>query len=1428
MNWTQFQTHGMAPDKAFEMLCNQLFENWCREEYPNSIASISVVNGAGGDGGVESYAVLLNGDIVALQAKWFPDSMTSSQIGQIRNSVKTAMKVRPAITRYLVCVPRDLASVTARSENAEDTRWDTFIAEIAKDFPSLTIELWNETRLVEELQKPLSSGIYRFWFGNAEISESSVKYAFEKAKSSWLNTKYVPELNTYGKIEQTISLFLGNTEQRRVLVQDFAKICELCQKFQEAAEALLVICTERDAELKEILRDTSGKLHTVHDSSDKIRKWLEHESVQNVPIDISAFNIDFESLIDRIHRSQGTFRHHFHSSEVTKHLQKLSEFDFYRLIQDVEAGFGKRSFLFLGDPGTGKTQGFGAVSEKLLREGLHIPLLIQARGIPSNYAWKDIISGYLGLSSVWSEEDIWQALTSMVNRHKFTPDYVNSDVKVSPKVIIFVDGLDESAPQARWVDRIRETDAIVSRYTQIRFCFAARPTAMPKPFDYANIRRLSSGGDVPAYKLFDGYMQAYNITVHNRGWLKSALTTPLALKLFCELNQNSSFNCSDKAEVSMATLWRLKIERIEKEYCETSKDSPQNQHILKAIVHLSEVFMSNATLERSSLVNSISNGLSITVDRAEKVLLSLENYGVLSSYRECGTGILPDVYNYYPGIQGYFDFATASILLLKHKNPQDIDFSKYPSLHSDVLNGLAILSIQNYDFLITRNKTLASVIDEWSLEELQFLALQHTNHTNAQQFIKRSQDIMAESADGLITIANRLVLPLARDLEHPLGVMLLDNFLNSFDKPAQRDILWSIPGYLKDGTGKRWFQNETFALQEDEYSLTEDDVCDGCPTIHAWALSSVNNTLRKLYRDRLMTWARLNPDQFYKLFLKFANVNDPQIRSDLFSILMCLVYDGAQSELVEKASKWLLANILHPDRIDSNRDVSIRYYSVAIMHKAVRLGVISDKDALSYMPPYSAKGNSISLNKDALKGTRMGGFKAIDYDLARYVLIDHFHSAFVHYRNGTDGQFDRLVQKIALEQREYSGISIDQFILSAAYAYILEMGWTEEEFYNFSDDEAGQGIVGGVDISITRTYTPSTHGAMSPVMTVCEKYVWQARNVISGFLCDRLLYGSEATEITDYGMLDDFVIPTQEISQINPDNIPEDRPWHIPEPEIAILEGKCECRDDVIKNATDAPQINWKKWITVDNTGKKYKVDNNSLIALDMASCFYGSAGVETNLFITALLVDTTDVPAFISALEEEGRQSDSIANPTDWYGGTNASCYITPKEICCFPWKTRYESYHVDSFPQVKIHSAVDNCCYNSPEYGDVYYYLPSTPIRDMMGIVDSDGYLFTNNTKNVVAEYTVAGEKWRTYQSYLLVDRDILLERLQQQGQALVWIMRERRSHSGLAVERFGRFGVDRIKSYVGFFEDDSFVTKEIRSEILSNIPISSSIGD
>lgn len=1420
MNWAKFQTYGMAPEKAFEVLCNQVFENWCKEKYKSNINSIRIVNGAGGDGGVESFAVLKDGTIIGLQAKWFPTSMTNSQISQIKDSIKMAKKVRPKINYYIVCVPRDLASNTAHSENPEDTRWDKMISDIGALYPDLTVKLWNETRIVTELQKPALAGIFKFWFENAEVSDESVYYAFEKARNSWLMAKYVPDLNTFGNIAQSVSQLLGETCQREQQVKSFQKIYELCGKYSSVAEAFLSVCGDYP-ELTEILIETSDRIKSIATECAKIISWYRDETPIDHNIDNSVFSVDFDSIANSINESRDFTIHYFHASDVTKILRKLDKFDFYALLKDFNRSIQKKSLLFLGTPGTGKTHGIGALSEKLLSDGLHIPLLIQARNIPVSFTWKKIICEYLGLSSSWSEDDIWQALTSLANRHQFQESHLSAEVKISPKVIIFVDGLDESSTRERWFERIQEANVITANYPQIKFCFTARPTAFNELPNYAKVERLSNAGDVPTHLLFDSYMRAYHITTQNNGWLKYSLTTPLALKLFCELNQNQTVRLSNRTEVSMTALWRKKIENIEREYCEKVSCSEKNQYVLRAITLLSKRFIGCARLEYSVLLDAIISELKITPEYAESLTEHLESYGVLSYYCEYGTGLIPDTYFYYPGMQGYFDYASALHIMSQHKHPKDIDFKDCRAIEANTLNSLAIISIQNYGYLLTRNPTIDAVMTDWSRKELQFLALLHANYDTAAQFKERAVEIMSDSAFGLITIANQLVLPLSRDCEHPLGVILLDEFLNGFEKPAQRDILWSVPGYLKNSTGKRWHQRVNLELEGENYLLDSKDTHNGCPSIYAWALSSVNNSLRKLYRNRLMEWAHLVPEEFYRLFLKFSSVNDPQIKSDLFSILMCLIYDDTDQKLVKIASDWILENILHPEKIDENRDISVRYYCIAIINRAIMLGIVNKEAIAIYMPPYSATGNNIVLNKDALSGTRMEGYSAIDYDLSRYVLVDHIKFSFENYSQKSENQFKKLINAIAAEQPEYTGMTVDQFIISAAYAYILEMGWNEQEFYNFNEAETGKGIVGGVDLSIHGTHSSATHGSQSSFMTVCEKYIWQARNVISGFLCDRLVLGDEKGSLTDYGLLDNFAIPAQDICIIDPDNISDDRSWYIPEPEKVILEGSPSNPRDVITTVLQAPVLDWEKWIFFKNTDGGYKVSSEDLLALDMYSCFYGSAGVETCLFMNAILVKQIDVAAFVKDVVAKSRIDTSITNPTDWYGGIQTECYITPKEACWFLWKDHYDSSNFEKFPQFELSSAVDSCCCNYPEYGDINFYLPSKDVRKLLDITDSDGYLFFDNSKRVVAEYSVAGERWRTYQSYLVVNRSLLLDRLQQTDQILVWLMRERRIRTGNAVEKLGDFGADRFKSYIGFFDGNNFSVKEIHSESWSSAP-------
>jgi len=1418
MNWERFQTYGLSPERSFEMLCNQLFENWCKEEYESSLFSFSVVNGAGGDGGVESYAVLKDNSIIGLQVKWFRTSIDASQIGQIRGSLRTAKKVRPEITKYIVCVPRDLTSTTARGENTESKRWNNFVSTMKTEFPELTVELWNDTRITTEIQKSFAAGIHKFWFTNSEIDHEKFNYSFNKAKSGWLSTKYVPDLNVTGQISQTLSRYIGSFDLRYNLSSKFGYIIDSCKQFEIAANHLINDCNKMSSEVNEFLLETIVQLHRIQVESEKIQGWLVNEFTELFTFDEDAFYISYDSIIERIRSFKISFEYHFHISDIIKSLNKLSDINYYSLLDETKTHLNNQCILFLGNPGTGKTHGVSAFVESLLKQQYHIPIIVQARSISESYSWKDIIVNALGLSNDWNEDELWQALISSANRNRFRDISLQNEISVCPKVLIIVDGIDESATYEKWVERIKETSTITEKYPRIRFCFTSRPAVFSLPIYFANVKRLNDTGDVAVFKLFDNYTKMYDINVQNCQWLKYVLNTPLALKLFCELYAGKTISISKISEVSMNQLWRRKVEEIEFEFNSKKGTSARNQYIFKTITVLSKCFLEKGQIERTELLAVVKEYVNVTNEIAENILECLELYGIVGSFCKKGIGLLPDTYVYYTGIQGYFDYASAMQLIDKYKHPSLIDFERCRDVSINTLYCLAVISIQQYKYLLTHNSTIRKVANYFSFTELQFYALQHTDFDTAVQYKEPSLEIMRKGASPLVTIVNKLVLPLSRVQGHPLGISLLDEFLNEFNKPAQRDMVWSLPAYLCRSEGQRWEKNDSVAIlseDDEEYNLSTGDSFDGLPVVYAWMLSNVSNAVRKECRDKLMVWARVTPKEFYKLFLHFSDVNDPQIKSDLFSILMCLVYDGVDTLLIRDISEWIISNVLASSLIDHNRDISVRYYSIAIIEKAKMLGIYSDEEIREYLPPYSASNNMIELNKDALAGTRMGGFSAIDYDLARYVLVDHITSDFNTWH---DKQLDKLVKAIAEEQQDYIGITSEQFIISATYAFILNMGWNENEFYNYDKDESGN-FIGGADCSINASYHSATHGAQSEVMTVCEKYVWQARNYISGFLSDRLLFGDNQIPITDYNLLDDFSIPIQEIHQIDPDNIPDDRPWHVPESSIVVFDEDFESKESILNYIKNAPDIDWAKWLHIDNSQFLYSVPHSKLMALHMYSCFYGMSGVETSLFINSIVIPIEEVSRFIKATQNE-KLFRRVCNPTDWDGSIDSSCYITPKEACWFTWKKHYDSYKVEEFPDLTIHSAVDCCCYNFPEYSDVYYYMPSALLRTILGIVDTNGYLYVDKDNNVISEYSIAGEKWRTTQECVLIGEDNIIQKLNENGLSLIWIMQELRCQTGYARERFGEFFAERRQYYIGYLKDGVFVSEKLISDFSSDL--------
>lgn len=1516
MNWQHFQTYNEAPTQAFETMCNQLFELWCRKTYPESLKTVTAVNGSGGDGGVESYAIKKDDTIIGMQAKWFLNSISANQFGQISNSIKTALRVRPKINKYIVCIPRDLSSdrIGRGKKIVEDTelnRWQNLKSKLEDDYLGLEIELWNETQILTKLQDSDAAGIYRYWFEKSEISKELIVYSYEKQKSGWLSQKYTPCLHTKGQMQEKILKFVGILDSRRSSINTLSIISQQCSKFLKACNDYLQFVQDYSSQeqlIQEIQRSQEQVIKLLGEIKCAIDAVNNDQQVVS-SINESNWYIEFDMLLELLKQDIQLRENYFHISEIKKTAEALQANEMHTIISDIRFQLDNKKYLILGNPGSGKTHGIANLVESLLNDNLHIPILIRAKDVNPNNNWADILKKSLGLASVWNETELWQALEALSYRTEInnvsTADTVVA--KIIPKILICIEGVDESKPYDLWYDRLREIEAICYKYPRLRFCITSRPYVFRKlAYDDSllnNTLRLPSDGDVPVNELFKEYIEHFHINIEGCSWIKWSLKTPLALRVFCENYKHRSISDVEKTSVTITNLLSKKFHIIEREFNSKYGTGYGDKEIIvhNSLLTVARKFLINTTVYRNDLIDSlkdVSGLITFAHDYRREFIDFIEDYGILQSHTVNSDTILEPPKTYYSiGVQPFFDYILALLITDQIQEPSKVTLTETLVGHEGALQMVSILLLEDYSYLITENKSFRDNLSNNELFNLACFSLSNVSPNSASKYIPLVKSMMNYNLDCLKSVVNKIVLPVSRIENHPLGAQMLHEYLMSFETAGKRDIIWSAPSYLKYPGDVSWKCYTKIDLNNKRYELCSEDRHNGIPLVYAWMLTNVNNIERVGYRRELMKWASMQPFEFYRLFEHTCNTNDPQMKEDLFSIAMGIVFMLEKGHpCIKLFSDWMIKNIFDTDKISMNYNCAIRYYGRAIVERSYAFGEINDEDIGKCRPPYNTSG-TIPLNHEATSGTRMAGFGPIDYDLARYVLCDPIDTMFFS-RDGSDKTDEGIdytwyftekeieeiltneeiflndkcrekLKEIQLEHKEKSRfwdriddlfyrededevdtitnlesptykynkeadkfllehasilemefLEPNQFVLSAAYAYILLQGWNEEEFYGCPNG-GKPGEVIGVDIAILRQHHPATHGSKSSIMTFGEKYTWCARNEILGYLSERLPFRDFERVpllLNDYGLLDDFPNPAQELYQENPDHLMEKTSWFIPEelsPLISVNTGEDVIRDWII-NATIP---DFEKWIDIQDINQEIaQEEKKTWISLYSYNSVSNTLGGESLMWISSGIIPKEHFKYFINdMIKRKDSIVDELDNPEDFYSSTETQCYITPKEVCWMNWKN--ECYNkisnitididVGDFVKYSIEKAVEECTANYPEFGDVYYKLPSRVIREMLGICDGDGYKYYNAEKQLQAICFEAGEKWHDSQSYLCVNKEELLSQLKQHNYQIFWIVRLLREATSKSLEKYPKLHSRNDKCWLVWLKDGKLKT-------------------
>lgn len=1421
MNWQHFQTYNEAATRAFEAMCNQLFELWTDREYKETKRSFVVVNGAGGDGGVESYVTLINGEEIGVQAKWFPDSITTSQFNQIKNSILTAIEVHPQLVKYIVCVPRDLSNVKKGKDGklvkeTEYSKWKQIVTDIKNSYPGLKMVLWGDHALECQLQYVEAAGIRRYWFEKEEIAKEVLQYSFDKQKNGWLDQRYIPVLHNQGTIHKELLSFLGNSEECRHLLTELEEVRKNYEMLMRQIDVLCEFLHEKNInnekidELGELRKRVSiqlvdlKKIKKAFRYENKLEQWNERVLTYGKLGDIMKW-------LEK--KSHG--EHYCHYGDVSVLLEKIWNVDMFQLLEKLKQRCNFEKIVVLGGQGTGKTHGIANLVETQLIQGYHIPVLIQAKSIAFHDEWKDMIIRVLGLSQKWSEDELWSALEAVSYRNEISAPMsdMKKGVRIVPKVVICIDGIDEIKPYDRWRERISQVDAITSRHRRIRFCFTGRPYAFDREriLLEKNLKKVTlyDDGDVPVEKIYDKYIRYYHVNDEGVKWLRHTISTPYALKLVCEIYEGKTIGQLGKADVTVTNLLKSKFKKLDQEFkTQEGVGENANDQIVKLVLfEINKIFEVQSEAERSQ-IKSVLRKLEIYQYLKEtgidNILTFLERHSFLQSYVKCSNSFFEeDKVIYSLGTQPVYDYLKALRLFERCKYSDDLELDVQVLENMGALQMYAVLVLDKYGKILWNNKSCQEYFDEEDLFTVVAFALVNVNENISSQYVQWIKKVMKINAFGLSLVVNKIVLPLARAEKHPLGSVLLDSYLAEFSKAAERDMIWSVPSGLKGNEDFIWIRYEDIAYANESYGLEDTDCFDGMPLVWVWGLTSVDNGQRTMVRQEIAKWGIAQPVEFYKLFEHFVNVNDIQAKTDIFAIAMAVTHVCRKNYVYLKLiSKWIYHNIFVYGKIKNMHNAAIRYYARAIMECALSEGMITNKQIDKCRPPYRTNTSLLPFAVEATEGTRMAGYKTMDYDVARYVLCDPLDRMFLSNRNHKE-DVEMLVKRYG---REYGlpNLTLEQWVLGSAFGQVKAAGWREDVFYGIPNGgKPGERL--GLDIAICRQFRAATHGSMSRIMTITEKYSWCAKMELLGYLADRLpFYDYENGDdyIKDYGQLEDYVNPYQELCQIDVDKDMKETDWILPE-ELAPSIVGCEySKEGIQKWISESTIPSFEKWINIQD-------GEMTLYAAHFIS--NEAQGVKVMMWISSGLIHKGSISSLVKGLKDREFAIDIIKN-TDRFAYPASECYISPLEVCWFDWKEEYDSgieYGKNIF-----YKNVAKCTCDIQGKGETEYEIPSKKIRKMMGIVSGDGYHYYSNDGIEIASYREAGEHYDDSQYMLMANKEIFESRASELGLQPVWVIRVLKEISNKASERFDCF-MDRDETYLVWKNSKCWKVKKIECE-------------
>jgi len=1360
MNITHLNTHQLGPDRAFEALCNQLFERWVRATYPGQVTYFQTVNGAGGDGGVEAYAELRSGEVVGVQAKWFVGSFQDKQIKQIRKSVVTAKQVRPSLRRYVVCIPRELQSQRRGKGgkitlNVEGQRFQNLEKELTALYPDLIIERWDAHRLLEQLQVPGNEGIQRFWFEKEELSLPALQHTFQVAEAGWLRERYSPELHQQGLIEQAIAAMLFTPAHRQQLVagvtQQVTRVqlaIQLLASYQLLAAPSPALATQLE-ELHAYWQSLEQRLKGIKAAFERGQDQPSLPPLPAAPAGLALAEALEQAMVPTTLRNVKppllTVVATLTGPSVERELAKLLQAN------------APHNLLVLGRPGTGKTHALAKAAAEHLRAG-QPAVIIRAKSTPG-IDWPTILRSALGGLLAWSAEEIWTGLEALaVRADSYRALARQASGQLEPeeptKVLLCVDGVEEAANPEEWKTRVAELRALLPAYPRLRVVISSRsyPPANPDPVGFTNDEQLCKlelpiTGDVPVVELAPVYLREYGIRYEQLPWLPTAFQDALSLRLFAEKYRDQDLSRqSAPLKLTLSALLADKVNQVEAAFKREQLPVSASESLAqRGLLRVADALDTVGELPHEELSQQVVTDLHGLVTRAQagRMLELYAEFGLLLQVKST-----PDADDFLAETQITYTFPFQPLVdyFLSLRATRQQLTSKSPDLpellrrradpNARELTATALLL--DHHILVGENGYWTGQVSEYQLRVLQYRALGNAPEATVRQYLPLVIANFERSAYDRNLVLQEFVLPTLHRPQLEVVAAVVHATLLAFSSVFARDVFWASPTPFTPALPGRPARHISTLLQA--YALSDWQPAGGLPLLLGWSLATADNAYREHARRELARWGYRNPPELLKLLGLLFFVGDDQVQEDLTLVLL-----GVASQFMvagtglRPLATWLLTHVFAADCIVRIRSSVVRAAGRAVVELAYRLGDCTEEEVDSARPPYA-------LGEDTLLPLELGGPSGrrgerfpIVHDLAWYVL-EKSYRGFLDTGSRLTTASEALLRRYRQATQE-EAINPGHFAMSAALAYIKSLGY---------DRLPSEGA------SMTR----DSHGALSKEGTLEEKYTWLAVHQLQGYLADRLPYerNSERYQrLPDYQLLVSLLNPAAEPPAATP---PE---WYLPvdiSPALDAGDAPVAQALEAWVNRKDLPDFTtWLRlpglqpgpvaeasaaWCPLYLDTHLSEPTNTGATTLELSCCLVPEAEWED--FQAYFLRHAPYLQRRLFA--DAGQLQARPAGPT----------YTSVQNVVKLGWLEEEESTEEFEYAEdaaFTLHKTVVKVTEHTLADGEQHPVAPAKLLREGLGIGQTDGTAFRNAQGQRVAHYQAIHEEDYDRQQLLVVDR-------------------------------------------------------------------------